>query len=405
MGLRQKLSNQPFFGNFLSNFVIQHPVARNPACSSVIPYIVLLNVCPTELFYICCVLNCHLSFTSCSLIACFSFQPKENTSASVDDRISESALEPATDDVIESLISEASQVFVKSGEDSSPEALNLKLDLSHNDLCSTTISSDTSPPSTPSSARSLKSAIRRMRRIEHTKSVSFSEDVEVEVLVSPGKTKKGKKRPPVAKRRIERLKDQSQGRRRRYHSDSEVTYNPSGGTACYMEDFEEDFKKILPENKRTRNRHSSSESESGPDDQHHTNKSSSSKKTRGGAKKQRKKQQKVKRELEFANKQDDSQESGDNPDSPSSPTKEFAGGSVVVEKVHNKDTNSKKRVNKGKDSKQDGNNNEGVKIAKDDKERTQKEAEINDEVPLEFQDHTTKSEVSFQNEVMFELDD
>ena len=334
-------------------------------------------------------------------------QPKEDTSASADDRISESTLEPATDNVIESLISEASEVFVKSGEDSSPEALSLKLDLNRNDHCSATASSDTSPPSTPSSSRSLKSAIRQIRRMEHTKSVSFSEDVEVEVLVSPGKTKKGKKRPLVAKRRIERLKDQSQGRRRRYHSDSEVTYNPSGGTACYMEDFEEDFKKILPENKRTRNRHSSSESESGPDDHHSGNKSSSSKKTtRGGAKKQRKKQQKAKRELEFADKQDDSPESGDNPDSPSSPRKEFTGGSLVDEKVQNKDTNSEKRVAKGKDSKQDGNNNkEDVKIVKDDKERTQKEKEMKDEVPLEFQDHTTKSEVSFQNEVMFELDD
>ena len=35
MGLRQKQSNQPVLGLYLSNFIIQHPVAWNPGYASV----------------------------------------------------------------------------------------------------------------------------------------------------------------------------------------------------------------------------------------------------------------------------------------------------------------------------------------------------------------------------------
>ncbi len=309
------------------------------------------------------------------------------------------AMDPATDVIIESLIGEAEDDVVKSDD----IAQMLKLDLNQNFASDfVTSTSDTSPPSTPNSARSLKSALRRVRRYQHSKSVSFSEDVEVEVLVSPGKTKKGKPRPLVAKRRIERLKTESKGRRRRYHSDSEVSYNPSGGSEFYMEDFEEDFKRMaLSESKRTRNRHSSSESESGQDERNAGNKGSPSGSSSKKSRRQRKKQQKGKRVLNFdepQGKRDDSQESGDNMESPSS------GGPKG--KIVNGTTMSAQNI-PSSTSKDDVGKLNGKSGSPDDVKRVNGalKEENQDEVPLEYQDHRTKSDVAFQNEVMFELDD
>lgn len=313
-------------------------------------------------------------------------------------------IDPATDVIIESLIGEASDKVVKSSD----IAEMLKLDLNQNFAIDSVASmSDTSPPSTPNSARSLKSALRRIRRIHHSKSVSFSEDVEVEVLVSPGKTKKGKPRPLVAKRRVERLKGEAKGRRRRYHSDSEVSYNPSGGSEFWMEDFEEDFKKIsLSENKKSKKRHSSSESESGQDERGSGNKASNSSKKSKPSKKQRKKQQQSKQQLKFENqeRQDDSQESGDNLESPSSDGSKNLVHEGKANSVERKEKNLQSNVQKDVPvltevgAKQNGHGkSEDGKISAQEVNR--------DEVPLEFQDHRTKSEVDFQNEVMFELDD
>ena len=289
----------------------------------------------------------------------------------------------------------------------------------------------------------LQSLIKRphLHRLRSSKSVSFSEDVAVEILVSPGKTKKGKPRPLVAKHKVERLKDNSgKTRRRRYHSDSEVSYNPSGGGDFFMEDFDEAFKKLeIAESKgknKSRARHSSSESEGSSQDERTAAAAASNAAKDGGScggnskkgsKKQRRKQ-KAKRDLQFGDDHDDDEtaktkngedggESADTPTPVSSPAPSNDGPVISPTKKRGGRNAKSSRKNAANVAHQNGGGvvvngdvtaKESATSKKEDvtKNGSEKMTEEElDQVPLELQNHTTQCEVKFQNDVMFELDD
>ncbi|XP_072172603.1 protein kintoun-like [Diadema setosum] len=259
--------------------------------------------------------------------------------------------------------------------------------------------SDSDPQSSPSTASlpsGLKSALRSPRR-RACKSVSFSEDVLVELfLEGPNRTQKGGnrkrgRRSPFfgPKRRIEKLKDNSW----ESYSDSELLHRTGGLDDDEHEEQEGPEWDLQPSPNLVRQ--SSSESESGPDIP--SSPRNKGKKSKGS---RRRRKEKARREASLiANKENSALNgedasiaiSNDN-EGPATSHKQPQDSEEYIDEADTAGSENGREPDTQGDA--DLRNNNEIKSSDD-----------NDDLPLEMQDHKTKCAFEFSNQVIFELDE
>ncbi len=331
-----------------------------------------------------------------------------------EEAMSDAALGIVTDKVVDVVIGELSNV-----------AASLKLDLKHDDSTGSDLSSPSSTPCSPSGLRSVLKDGTHCRRKQ--RSVSFSEDVIVETMVSnsPRKTKGKNKRyqPPRPRRFITKLRDRSQNQGA--CSDSEIHY---WGGNNYEDEEEPEFLEevVFPEMGGGIERQTSSDSSGGesgtviPD--------GNKKKKAKANKRQRKKMNAAKRAMAFDEERSEMKEAWFESSFPLRATS--SEGNIAAarqEKIKEQTVNTnqsqkQKRSSPGENTakgraatqhsgkttdEDDGKNGKADALHNGD--ITAKESDKNDRqddsIPLELQDHRTNSAVAFSNDVMFELDE
>nr|XP_054759024.1 protein kintoun-like [Lytechinus pictus] len=248
-----------------------------------------------------------------------------------------------------------------------------------------------SSPTDSSIPSGLKSALRSPRR-RACKSVSFSEEVLVELFLDgPKRTQKGGnkkkgggRRTPFfgPRRMIEKLKDNSW----EYFSDSELLHHKEASTE---EDEEHEDQEWNWQPNQVLMRQSSSESESGQEIP--SSPRSKGKKSKGS---RRRRKEKARREASLAaNNGVESSDTNENLIKPSSPddvsplTNGLESEEIIESNELNGDT---PELPENRDLM---NNNEN------------KKSNENDELPLEMQDHKTKCAFEFSNQVIYDLDE
>ena len=309
--------------------------------------------------------------------------------------MSDTVLGTVTDTVVDAVIGELSNI-----------AASLKLDLKHDD----STESDVSNPSTPCSPSGLRGVLLKdgtHGRRKH-RSVSFSEDVVVETMVSnsPRKAKGKNKRyqPPRPRRFVTKLCDRSQNQGA--SSDSEIHY--WGRNSYEQEELEYQEEVVFPQSVGL-DRQTSSDSSSGEGGATVPDGSSKKKKKPKANKWQRKKMNAAKRAMAF------DEDSGGMKDAWFEPSfclrATSSEGSLAASgenTVNISKGNTKAPIESKDQNPNNGSENKAKSKAKDktDKEQTPNNGDEQDKtIPLELQDHRTNSAVAFSNEVMFELDD
>ena len=303
---------------------------------------------------------------------------------------------------------DSSQPEDKVPETTTTESVIPALDLSskvepEDDSLTNSDSQNSSP--TSSLPPGLKSALRSPRR-RACKSVSFSEEVLVELFLEGpnrlqkggNKKKKGRRSPFFGpRRRIEKLKDNSW----ESYSDSELLRHNGASTEEEDQDQDQDQDHEGADEwnwkpDQVLMRQSSSESESGPEVP--SSPRNKGKKSKGS---RRRRKEKARREACLAvnngSENLDSNKTSTNPES-------------------TEDTSVDSHGNHVEHSTEDGVNGEGdnsnVSSAQkpssdiiDEKNNNLEKNDNNEELPLELQDHKTKCAFEFSNQVIYDLDE
>ncbi|XP_033647189.1 protein kintoun-like [Asterias rubens] len=339
---------------------------------------------------------------------------------SSEEAMSDAALGTVTDKVVDAVIGEISNV-----------AASLKLDLKQDDSTGSDVSSPSSTPCSPSGLRSVLKDGTHYRRSQ--RSVSFSEDVVVETMVSnsPRKAKGKNKRyqPPRPRRFITKLRDGSQNQGA--SSDSEIHY--WGGNNYEEEEPEFLEEVVFPDMGGGMERQTSSDS-SGGDDGGTVIPNGNKKKKPKSSKRQRKKMNAAKRAMAFDEDRREMKEAWFESSYPLRATSSEGNIAAARQNQGFKEKIEEQTVSTKQNQKHKNGNDPGESTAKgkaaaqhsvktadkDDPKTGKADVQHNsdtkatecyqndnqdDSIPLELQDHRTNSAVVFSNDVMFELDE